>query len=364
MRAACASGWACAQRIIMNTWSLPVAVVLASLTLFGCRSNRGDLDAMRTELRTQDDEIYRLEGYTREWRDLLKQCQTTNAQLEKELTKLHLKTPPRNRGGAPPAPFLPDVEIPDVEIPGVEFPSADGTPLDGNTASTIEGVNEITLNRLLTGGIDSDGQLGDEGISVVIETRDARGIIINEAGEVSIVLLDLAAETEEQARFARWKFSKEEAAEKFQDTALGQGIRFDLPWPENPPENHELKLFVRMTTDDGRELIVERALDVDLLGRAAAKRPPLEDTEQQATTPQQLVPQETDPLQTSRSIKPRRWAPSLRPPARAEQQPIETARQPREIEPRVRVPQQQNDRSTERPPVRTALQRPEWKPYR
>lgn len=125
-------------------------------------------------------------------------------------------------------------------------------------------VKSVTLNRR-TGGWNSDGKPGDEGISVVVEPRNARGEVVATAGKVSVVLIDPAAEGE-AGRFARWDFTADAAGAMFRAISSGGsgGMHFELNWPETPPVHAKLTLFVRFTTDDGQRFDVRKDLFVDL----------------------------------------------------------------------------------------------------
>ena len=51
-------------------------------------------------------------------------------------------------------------------------------------------MTQITLNRKQTSGYNADEQPGDEGVSVLIEPRNASGALLRAAGKLSIVVLD------------------------------------------------------------------------------------------------------------------------------------------------------------------------------
>ena len=72
------------------------------------------------------------------------------------------------------------------------------------------------------------------------------------------------------ARLARWDFSAEETARLFEKTLFGEGVHLTMLWPVDPPEHRNLRLFVRYTTDDGRNLEADRDITVELTGRVAA----------------------------------------------------------------------------------------------
>lgn len=125
-------------------------------------------------------------------------------------------------------------------------------------------VKSVTLSRR-TGGWNSDGKPGDEGISVVVEPRNARGEVVATAGTVSVVLMDPAAEGDAR-RFARWDFPADAAGALFRSAASGGsgGMHLELSWPESPPAHSKLEVFVRYTTEEGQRFDVKKDLFVDL----------------------------------------------------------------------------------------------------
>lgn len=151
------------------------------------------------------------------------------------------------------------------------FKRNEDTPLD-------EFVTQITLNRMMTGGHNVDGHLGDEGLIVVVEPRNADGQVVRARGKLSLVVLD-AAERGEAARVARWDFASGEVAARFREGVFGKGLKFELRWPNRPPSHRDLRLYARLTTEDDRILEVDGAIRVELPGRTpghwtATGRPP------------------------------------------------------------------------------------------
>jgi len=154
-----------------------------------------------------------------------------------------------------------------LEAPTIELPEGSDTPPTGSgpgnaPSAAVEGTpTELVINGRLTGGMDRDGQQGDEGILVVFEPRDAAGQLVKTPGTVSVVVLD-PAEQGPAARVARWDFTADEFTSHFQNTVLGRGLQFELPWPGNPPKNRDLQLFVRFTTATGEKLTADTKIQI------------------------------------------------------------------------------------------------------
>jgi hypothetical protein len=131
-------------------------------------------------------------------------------------------------------------------------------------------VCRVVLSGLLTGGYDSDGRPGDEGIAVVLQPRDARGRAVGAPADVSVVVLDPALEGE-AARVARWDVPAAETAAHLRNAGADRTIRLEMPWPSDPPVHSRLYLFVRYTTRDGRQLQAEGPIQIALAGQAAGR---------------------------------------------------------------------------------------------
>ncbi len=146
----------------------------------------------------------------------------------------------------------------------VELASAQSLPATADSGQ----VDRLTLNRSLCGGIDMDQQAGDDGLLVMIEPRNPQGQLVAAAAPISVVLLDGNLPADE-ARVARWDLSAEETASRYRRTSQGEGFYLELPWPEKPPANSHLHLFVRYTACDGRNLETQREIDLALPNKAA-----------------------------------------------------------------------------------------------
>ena len=124
-------------------------------------------------------------------------------------------------------------------------------------------VSRITLNRALTGGYERDARLGDSGVTVLVEPRDAQGQLVPAPAPISVVVLD-RGQSGEAARVARWDFTPEQTAALFRKTPYGEGFYLEMPWPGSPPVHPHLHLFVRYTTQDGRNLEASRQIQIAL----------------------------------------------------------------------------------------------------
>ena len=168
-----------------------------------------------------------------------------------------LPTPAIPRASAQPADRIPAPAAPEAISP----PPADTK------------VTHVFLNPLLTGGADFDRQPGDEGLSIVLEPRNAADQYVPQAGAVSVVVLDPAKEGE-AARIARWDFTLTATQQKLQTASAAKGIHLEMPWPASPPSAGKLQLFVRYETADGRRLQTDREIFITPPGQVAQRWTP------------------------------------------------------------------------------------------
>ena len=185
---------------------------------------------------------------------------------------------------------LPTPAIPRTSIPGQ--PETLPPPADTK-------VTHLFLNPLLTGGADFDRQPGDEGLTVVIEPRNAGDEYVPQAGAVSIVVLDPSRQ-DESARIARWDFTLTATQEKLQTASAARGIKLEMPWPASPPTANQLKLFVRYETADGRRLQTERDIYITPPGQVVSRWTPrpadrLRPAETATAAPLPRLPSEQSP---------------------------------------------------------------------
>ena len=127
-----------------------------------------------------------------------------------------------------------------------------------------------------SGGWNSDGRPGDEGLRLVVDVRDVRRQLVSNIGSLTIVVIDPAI-ADEGGRYARWDFAAEDAAAAFRPAEADgddEGFVFELPWPDAPPAHADLHVFVRVVSADGGRLEADRRLTVSLAGAGTATSGP------------------------------------------------------------------------------------------
>jgi hypothetical protein len=240
-------------------------------------------------------------------------------------------------------------------------------------------VDRITVNRALTGGYDRDARLGDAGVTVLVEPRDSHGQLVPAAGPVSVVILD-RGRWGNAARVARWDFTAEQTASLYRKTPYGEGIFLEMPWPGAPPDRSHLHMFVRYTTQDGRNLEASRELDVALPARrqqgwtplaTSAVEPPAIETADTGLARGRVSPtRETGLAETGQ----RGWRANPRPEPEPAVEPAVSHEKAPELLPRTEAPparplvaSDNDETQAEREPARappSRLQRPAWSPLR
>ena len=126
-------------------------------------------------------------------------------------------------------------------------------------------VTHIHLNPLHTCGADFDHSPGDDGLSVLIEPRNAANRFVPLAAPVSVVVLD-PNKNGEEARIARWDFTAADVAERI-TKGEARGIQLKLPWPGKPPAGAGLEVFVRYETPQGQKLQADKEIFLAVPGQ-------------------------------------------------------------------------------------------------
>ena len=314
----------------------PLAVAgLFCLVLAGCRTDPS-ITLLERQNRMLEDEVYQLRGVIQDYEEGMTQnCvvaeSADGAPVQGETWRARESTTvpsesnePRGRrsssGQAIPGPVvempgeaLPPGKIPKIlerpagtrpaepgklnppqapmqldSQPGPNLPGSQGSDRDGTSKTSkihptgryesvakddSKDVGQLVLNRMLTGGYGTEGRSGDSGVLAVIEPRDAKGRRLEAPGDVAVVLVD-PSKTGREAKLARWDFPAAETAKLFRGNGIARGMYVECPWPDRPPDNNQLHLYVRYTTRDGRQLEADQSVEVALPGEKAARWTP------------------------------------------------------------------------------------------
>ncbi|MBN2582474.1 MAG: hypothetical protein JXL80_05355 [Planctomycetes bacterium] len=139
--------------------------------------------------------------------------------------------------------------------------------LDGGQALLDDPFRAVKVEfSRITGGLDTDGKPGDEGVRVVLLPMDKDDDVVKRAGSVEIDLFDLAA-TDGNQRVGHWDFTIDQAAHEWVSGFGASSYSFELTWPGGrQPQHRDLTVVVHFKTLDGRVLMAQRGVRVRLPG--------------------------------------------------------------------------------------------------
>ena len=290
----------------MRTWKFLVVALLPSVVA-GCRADP-NIVLLERQLRLQEDEIYRLRGQLEDYQDVM-QGPAMPSLIAPDSSPVPGRapsdTPESSPSGVPPLPpsvldmsgAVEEQGVPDtLKTPSEPLP-ADPTPLPSgpapadeprsddldeappfrqtsavrSTSATSSGeVAAVTLSRLLCGGYDADGLPGDEGVTLLLQPRDAQGQLLDAPGEVAVVVLD-PAQGGESARVGRWDFTAAQTTKRLRSIGGSRGMQLNALWPAAPPSHGKLHVFVRYTTADGKRFETDQPIEVALAGERSPR---------------------------------------------------------------------------------------------
>ncbi|MFC1758160.1 hypothetical protein ACFL2H_05245 [Planctomycetota bacterium] len=175
------------------------------------------------------------------------------------------------QGGAP------DADLNNGESNGYFDEEVESFELEEIGSSGImrdDSVAQVVFNSRLTGGHNSDGHAGDDGLYIVLEPRTKRGSYAAVAGELTIEVFAEDQPRNFQNRIARWDFDASETAAAMRQSLLGKGVHLELSWPAEPPRTTSLVVVAKFVRSDGRRLTAERAIKIDPDGKRILSRNP------------------------------------------------------------------------------------------
>ena len=349
--------------------------MITCATLTGCRNDpyiNSHIDVLNAELLTLESQIYELEfDYERalaELKDAQDEIErlggdprpraSVSSQTDDEEEPLDLSPPTRTEGEQ----YDPIIEMPDEEEgtlpvprntlppPGDDTrppPGGNGfrSPTDDVPADSLGDhlmtepvsapahlqpadpqVTHVQIDPLRTGGSNFDDDVGDDGITLVLEPRNEAGEFVPLAGPLSIVVLDYGLRREgEAARLGRWELDAQQVERSMINNDLERGVHLRLAWSDRKPTGSKLMVAVRYTTSDGRELEAQRDIFITLPGQFSQRWTPRSRTRTPDRNNDRLdiarEPSETDGASLERRDR-RSNAADVRPASFAAERPI------------------------------------------
>ena len=302
----------------MKCWQGCLILPFLVVGTVGCKTP-GSTEALQRELRYQEDMIYQLQDYIRTYKCYLEECRQEN-----EACRQHAK--PSGQGPSilkheehpdvqltPPGGQFPQnntIQPPKIELPGTgkgaqsQFPSHPLATHQSEPFYTTQAIStqwgatlpkDITLARYqesilrdpsvptplgvgqviqdatimnlpfgegYAGGYTEEGKFG--GVWLLLSPRNASGQKVRPSGELSIALINPRAYSANTARLASWKFSPSQVELITEDLPVGESLLLELPWSGEPPLDSLLKVYVRLITPEGNQLIVDERVDLAL----------------------------------------------------------------------------------------------------
>jgi hypothetical protein len=198
------------------------------LGLAGCRHN---CDLVEAELRTRELQLAGL-------RDELNQLHAHSEALQHELAAL--------RGGAP-------------------------MKLSPEEASQTSPLRALALGRQ-TGGLDDDGQPGDEALQVLVEPRDGDGHALKAPGTLIVRAVEITPEGLKKP-LCSWDVSGDALRRSWRSGLLTTGYYLVLPWKVFP-SSEKVRVIAQFVLSDGRAFEAEKDVTVRLVPADRRTPPP------------------------------------------------------------------------------------------
>jgi hypothetical protein len=138
----------------------------------------------------------------------------------------------------------------------------DGQPDRWNGESVVQQIVSRLRIGEVSGGRDFDGELGDDGMSILVQPLDQEGEVIAVPGPMTVELMDRGG----RDLIARWEFSRDEVARAFIADEAGVGYRLDMSWQDEPPSTDQLHVYVQYDGPGGGSWRADQPIAAKLAG--------------------------------------------------------------------------------------------------
>ncbi len=137
-------------------------------------------------------------------------------------------------------------------------PTTGPSTTTGSATPSDTRIRQIEFHPGLCRGIRRDGNVGEEGIALVLVPRNQKHEFVAASGKITVVLEEPG---EGQAhRLGKWEYTAQEAAERLEPVGSAQGIHLELPWQENKPQSNLIDVYVRFTDEQGITMVNHRQI--------------------------------------------------------------------------------------------------------
>jgi hypothetical protein len=165
----------------------------------------------------------------------------------------------------------PEVELPSEgsvidEFDGISIldPSSPRMKAELSASSKVVArVSRIQINPSVSRGENTDGIPGDDELKLLLQPMTESGNVLEQAGNLTISLVDPAAEQGQQ-QVGYWEFVRNETELFFaRDEFNNRGLLLNLPWSDAPPSNANLTVYVRYETPSGNVIETTDGVTID-----------------------------------------------------------------------------------------------------
>jgi len=155
-------------------------------------------------------------------------------------------------------PNAPHSSAPDLNPPHLGFPH-----LKAASSQTATQISRVEINPSVSRGENTDGVAGDDELKLLLQPMTADGSVVEQAGNLTISVVDPAAEQGQQ-QVGYWEFVRSETELFFaRDEFDNRGLLLNLPWSDDPPTNANLNVFVRYETESGNVIETTDSVTID-----------------------------------------------------------------------------------------------------
>jgi hypothetical protein len=287
----------------LAAWLRIVALVLLS-SVTGCQTN-SERDLIARDRRMQEDQIYALQDYIKQYQQLVCRYRSENSSLRRQLSEgtvvepstsersvlppaktsppaskapqFQTPIPPGVKEPSPPPPTTPEMEIP--AVPPLKSTSTGDESLhniagtDGETPanasaqvvlasydqqdSTTASPNEVHLHGRV---VANDGGGGPRVMVDVVPPTASGGAELFD-GKVSLMLLAETANGRKRS-LGRWDFSRDDVRAARHSRADETMLRFFVELPARTPVSEPTQLWVRLVPHDGGKFLAHAGIDL------------------------------------------------------------------------------------------------------
>ncbi|MBX3437890.1 MAG: hypothetical protein KF861_10400 [Planctomycetaceae bacterium] len=207
-----------------TSWTARMLPLAALAGVVGCAGTK-KIDLLESRLRHQEDMISRY------------QAQLERAQTELEIARRESASLRTHLAEQPPG-------------------TAPRDELDISLRAT-----RIEFSTLMTGGLNLDGEPGDDALSVVLIPEGPDGELVRVSGTVEIEAFDLS-HPQGAVRIGYWVFDPNESQRSWHKGVIQSGYQFGLPW-RDLPQAEKILLHGRIVALDGRQFDTTHTIRIE-----------------------------------------------------------------------------------------------------